>query len=539
MKSFLLIALVACSPPERGPRSQPAGAATPHAGGTLRISLPVGVRSLDPSIAYDEATAYIVHPLFDTLIDYGVLDLTIRPRLAERWEISPDGRTYRFWLRPGITYNEGTPIVAADFVYSLERALSTAESPFGPYLGEVEGAAELVAGKAAHCVGISAPSERELVIRLTRSNAAFLHVLTMTFATPQRADHVAAAGNQLRRTPLASGPYELESWDEGERIVLRRNPRYDDPARGRIDSLIVLENIPNDTQFLMFERGDLDTAEHLAAPDKLWLATQPAWAPYVHKRALMSVFGMRMNVRKKPFDDRRVRQAFNYALDKDHVVKLLNGGAVPAHGILPPDMLGRDDTLAPYPHDPAKARALLAAAGYPDGFDVDYVTTNDDEAERIAASLQADLAEVGVRVHVSLVSFATWITAIGKPDGAAFSLATWLGDFPDPTNFLDVKFHSRAIAEDNSQNDSFYANPELDALLDAAREQLDPVARSALYHRAEHILYDDAPWVWGYHQLMVEVTQPYVRDYEPHPVRIRDYTSAWLDLGPDGEPVPR
>ncbi len=240
-----------------------------------------------------------------------------------------------------------------------------------------------------------------------------------------------------------------------------------------------------------------------------------------------------------PFNDRRVRQAFNYAADKDHVVKLLNRGAVASHGLLAPGVLGRDDTLAPYPHDPAKARALLAEAGYANGLSVDYTTTSDDEALTLAASLQSDLREIGVDMHVTVLAWGTYVTTIGKPDGAPFSLGSWSGDFADPVAFFDPRFHSRAITSENSVNDTFYANPELDALLDAARVEPDTARRAAIYKRVERILYDDAPWISSYHRLSTEVTQPYVRDYTPHPVWFRDYTSAWLDLDPDGKPVPR
>jgi ABC-type transport system substrate-binding protein len=253
----------------------------------------------------------------------------------------------------------------------------------------------------------------------------------------------------------------------------------------------------------------------------------------------MNVFGSRMNVRVPPFSDRRVRQALNYALDKRHTQRLLNGTTAPSHGILPPGMLGRDPDLAPYPHDVARARALLAEAGHPDGLDLEYLTTNDEETEKVAASLQSDLAEAGVRVRITVASWATWQTATGRPDGSAFSFANWTADYPDPTNFFDPRFHSRSIKPDASTNDSFYANPELDALLDAARAELDPERRDALYRRAERILYDDAPWIWDYHRVTTEVVQPYVRGYAPHPIWIRDFTSAWLDLGPDGSPVPR
>src|SRR5687768_6158185 len=113
-------------------------------------------------------------------------------------------------------------------------------------------------------------------------------------------------------------------------------------------------------------------------------------------------------------------------------------------------------------------------------------------------------------------------------------MSSWLMDYPDPTNFLDIRFHSRMISDHNSNNDSFYRNPEVDRLLDEARKDLDPARREAAYHRVERILYDDAPWLWHYHPVVMEVVQPYVRDFELHPVLVRDFRAVWLD-----EKVPR
>jgi ABC-type transport system substrate-binding protein len=534
-----VVLATACAPADRGPRFRPTGATTPRDGGTLRFAVKDQVRTLDPTIVNDEVGLFLLHPLFDTLVDFSPTGLDLVPRLAERWRVSPDGLTYTFELRPDITFRDGAPITAAHFKYSLERALRAQDSPSTEYLGDIAGARDVIDGKATACAGIIAPSDRRLVIQLARVNPALLDILTMSFATPQRPEHVTAAGDQLRRLPDATGPFELASWDEGNQVVLRRNLHYFDPARAHLDEIVMLENIPRDTQFQMFERAELDAAEKLAAPDYLFVMSEPAWQPYVHRTVMMNAYGSRMNVRQEPFDDRRVRQALNYALDKGHTARLLNGTTVPAHGILPPGMLGRDPELPPYPHDVARARELLTEAGYPDGFDVEYMTTNDEETENVAGSLQSDLAEAGVRVHIRVMSWAAWQTAVGQQQGPAFSYTGWAADFPDPINFFDPKFHARSIKPSDSTNDSFYANPDLDALLDAARQELDERKRAALYRRAERILYDDAPWIWDYHRLAIEVTQPYVQGYEPHPIRQRDYTSAWLDLNADGSPVPR
>jgi len=535
----LAVAVAACGPVDRGPRYQPAGATTPRDGGVLRFAIPTAVRTLDPTIGYDDVSFFVLHPLFDTLVDYAPGGLDLVPRLAERWTISPDGRTYAFELRAGIAFSDGAPITAAHIKYSLERALATADSPFSQFLVDIVGAPDVIDHTAAACAGIVADGDRRLVITLAASNPAFLNIMAMPFTTPQRADRVAAAGDQLRRRPDATGPFELASWDEGSRLVLRRNPHYYDPTRAHVDEIVALEGIARDTQFQMFERGELDTAEGLAAPDYLFVVSEPAWQPYIHHAVGMNAFGSRMNVQVKPFDDRRVRQALNYALDKRHTARLLNGTTVASHGVLPPGMFGRDASLPPYPHDVARARGLLAEAGYPHGFDAEYVTSSDDEAEKVAGSLQSDLAEVGVRIHITVMAWATYGAAIGDRQGPAFSLASWVADYPDPSNFIDPRFHSRSIQATGSTNDSFYANPALDALLDQARHELDPGSRGAMYQRAERILYDDAPWIWDYHRVTTEVVQPYVRGYYTHPIWLRDYTSVWLDVGSDGAPVIR
>jgi ABC-type transport system substrate-binding protein len=511
----LLVLAIACNAPDRGPRFHAAGSTEPRTGGELHLALKDGVSGLDPSVAYDEASWFIIHPIHDTLVDYDAGTKLVL-RLAERWEVTADGLTYRFWLRPGVRYSDGRAIVAADFGTALERARTLKTSQFGPFLADV--------------ATITARGERELEIKLATRNAAFLNVLAMPFAAPVTADHLARMNNNLRRNPLASGPYELVSWDEGQRIVLRRNPHYFDPTRQRIDRMVVYEMMPRETQFLMFERGELDAVERLSltAPDYTWISNEPAWAPYVQRRNNLSAFGSRFDVRMKPFDDKRVRQALNYAIDRRSTVKLLNGASEPAHGLLPPGTFGRDDSITPYPHDPARARALLAEAGYPNGFAVEYMTTADEDAEKLAQSMQSDLAKVGVRMSITLVSQTTYITAVAKPGLVPFSYQGWFGDYPDPTSFFDPKFHSRAIGE-GSTNDTGYRNPEVDGLLDAARAELDPEKRAAMYRRVERLLYDDAPWIFDYHRMTVEVTQPYLRGYRPHPIWLRDFTSAWID----------
>jgi ABC-type transport system substrate-binding protein len=483
-----LLALAACRPPDRGPIDRAPSE-------TLHIAAKDAVVTLDPTFAYDDASMLAVHAQHATLVAFDRAGAIV-PDLAEHWTISADGLDVTFALRADLAYGDGGEIAARDIVAAIERARTMPDSPYAGY----------VAGIAA----ISAPDARTVVVRLRAPDAHLLPTLALPFTSP---------GGER-----ASGPFVLARWDRGRRVVLARNPHYWDRDHVSIAAIELLESVPRETQFLMFESGALDAVDGMASADYQWLASQPAWQPYIHRRALLDAYGSRMNVTKKPFDDRRVRQALNYAIDKTHMLRILGGTAEPAHGVLPPGLAGVDASLAPYPHDPAKARALLAAAGYPHGFEIAYAVQADDEAQRVATSLQADLAEVGVRVRLEVTAFASYTAILGSADGTPFAKAGWIADFPDAASFFEPLFHSRGIAATNATNWSFYANPRVDELIDRARAHPDP----AIDRELERILYEDAPWIFEYHQMLVEVTQPYVRDYEPHLVWRRDYTHARL-----------
>jgi ABC-type transport system substrate-binding protein len=232
-----------------------------------------------------------------------------------------------------------------------------------------------------------------------------------------------------------------------------------------------------------------------------------------------------LNTQKKPFDDRRVRQAFNYAINKEDSVRLAGGRAVVANGFLPPYVPGHDPHRPPYPHDPARARALLAEAGYASGLAVTYTTLRDDLAQKLAHSIQADLAEVGVRVDIEQLTFPAYLDAMSRGE-LSFAFLGWSMDFPDPWDFLEVKFHGRMIG---STNETKYDNPEVDRLLDAARAEPDRSKRLDLYRRAEDLIYADCPAVWHNFPVAVDVWQPVVRGAGRHPVRGLFFRDAWFD----------
>lgn len=530
-----------CRDNAKGPRFDGYGAAVPTRGGVLQFTIPQEVATLDPAIGYDTGSMYAIHHMYETLLGYGGAgqDSQLQPMLAETWSVSEDGATYSFTLRENLRYWDGTPCVADDIKYALERVLTIARSPFTQYVLLIEGAKAFTDGEASSVSGIRVFDDRRLEIRLREPSGAFVNILAMPFATPLSRAHVEAAGDDFRRRPLGTGPFMFDHWIEGTELSLQRNPQYWNPELPYVDGLRMVTSLPRHTAFLQLESGRLDFTSYLSSADYIWLMQNDAWRSFVQSIPGINTYGAQMNTSRPPFDDKRVRQAFNYAIDKHRLVKIWNGRAQVAHSMLPPHLIGHNPSLAPYPHDPDRARALLAEAGYPDGFDIEYAVYNDEMAERVAQSIQADLRAVGVRVTIQVMAVGAFLNTIRRPDGARFAAGGWLMDFPDPSNFLNVNFHSRSISEMNSNNSSFFVNRQLDAILDDALAETDADVRRQLYQRADALLHEQAPWVWGYHQAYTLVHQPYVRDLALHPVWILDLRAVWLDLGPGGTRVQR
>ncbi|MEM9490294.1 MAG: ABC transporter substrate-binding protein, partial [Myxococcota bacterium] len=415
----------------------------------------------------------------------------------------------------------------------LERVLTLPASPFASFLRKIAGVEAYASGEAKEVSGLRVLDDRRLEIHLSEPDATLPMVLAMKFATPLRRDHVARVGNDIRRMPLGTGPFMLTEWQEGSKLVFARNPHYWEESRPYLDGLIMHSNVPLEMAFLRFEAGQLDMVTPLSAADYLWLAERPDWRPYIDVPDSLSTIGVRMNCQRPPFDDVRVRQALNYGVNKDNIRKILNGTVTSAHGILPDSLPGHNPRIEPYPYDPERARALLAEAGYPDGLTIDYVTIPAFPHQRNAQAMQADLRRIGVDMRIELVSPGALFGAIGERDFAPFSFVGWQVDYPDPSSFIDVNFHSRMIGDSQSNNNTFYANPQLDRLIDAAKNERDPRKRRGMYEEIDAILHRDAPWIWLYHFVFVSARQPYLAGFKPHPMWRHDYREAWLDLPAD------
>ncbi len=502
--------------------------AQPIRGGTLRVAMRSDIRSLDPAIAYDSDSIPVTRLLFRGLLEYDD-GVNLVPGQASDWNISPDGKTYTFHLKPGVKFSNGREVEAQDYVFSFERILDPAtDSPGQGFFTDIEGAAQFTAGKANHVSGLSAPNKQTLVIQLQKPLYTFRYVLAMTFAAVVPRDIVQKYGKDFQYHLAGSGPYQLVEIRRGIRWRLVRNPYYTGPD-GYVDAVDVLIIADGSTETMMLERNEVDRV-WAGPPEASLFAHDPrrrSWLVGVPTVGTDYVF---MNTEMKPFDNVLVRQAVNYAINRGRLIKLAGGFGTVAHGIVPPAMSWTNTSLPHYEHDPEKARALLRQAGYPNGLQTTIGYLGDQLVfERMAAGIQQDLKEAGIDVSLRPANFTAFDYEATTRHQIPCGLWGWFQDYPDPSDFLDVLFNGRYITETDCNNTTFYNNPEVNSLLDQATSSLNKDERTRLFQQAESRIMQDAPWAPLIHEVFPILYNPRVHGTQPHPVWLWRYEWMWLD----------
>jgi ABC-type transport system substrate-binding protein len=522
--ALALLASACAVPLDPPPEGDPSGGSAARRGGVLRLAGGDDVRTLDPAIGYDSVSWSFEGMLFNMLVDYD--DGThIVPELAESWDMSPDGRRFTFQLRTDVRFSSGRPFGAADVKYSLERLLKPAiHSQGAEFFLDIEGARAYHAGDAGDVRGIVAAGNR-VEFTLGAPDPLFLHKLAMPFAAVVDREAVERAGDQdFSRQPVGTGPFMLEEWVYGQRLRLKRNPYYFRPDRPYLDGVELIIGASDQLAWFKYQRGELDVAGIPSAEFSRVMADGRYRAVLLERTTLRTQY-VGINCALAPFDRVEVRRALNLAIDKQRLLELIDGRGVIANAILPPDMPGADAARTPYPLDPAAARAALARAGLASGTEAILWSTRDDGSMRIAQSIQQDLRGVGVTLRIKPVDFPALIEAIRHPGQVPLFILGWEADFPDASNFLTVLLHSRSR---DTNNHTFYSNPEVDRLLDEADATLDEPRRLELFRRAETLILADAPWVPLFHPVSFAVRHPRVRDYQLHPLRPARLEATWL-----------
>jgi oligopeptide transport system substrate-binding protein len=470
--------------------SGPAGAtlSTARAAAADRATILLGqADSLDPARQGDIESAAVSAQLFETLtaIDAG---LQTRPALAASWEFRDDGTTVVFHLRPNLTFSDGSPLTAADVVRSWLRIVDPANpSPLVSLMGDVSGALAHAHGDATDpaSVGLSAQGD-DVVVRLTRPASDFPTIVASpTFGIVPPDIDTGGNGFQPGDRFVGSGGYTLVS-DDPTMTTLAANPHYwaGAPAIRTID---LLHDVGGRSPVTAFESGDVDLAD-VSSFDASWLAYDATLGPQLRRSDGLALRYYGFDTSRPPFDDVRVRQAFARAVDWRRLIALTSTGAsTPATGMVPPGVPGRTDKDFLPPHDPAGARALLAAAGYPEGrgFPVTVLLGGGAEDRAFVAEIQRELG-VAIRVEVQNDGFFERLQA-DPPQ--IFSMG-WVADYPGPNDFLGILLGSGA-----SNNYGRWSSSEFDAAIGQAQAARDPAAARAAFDAAEGIVRDEAPTI--------------------------------------------
>lgn len=500
----------------------------------FRFPLEANPPNLDPVKVQDVTSDSIARKIFNGLIRYDK-DMRPAPDLAEaipEWNAATN--SYTFKLRKGVKFHNGREVKAADVKYSWERLLDPEISERLQILEPVVGARDKIERQAAEARGIEVLDDYTVRVTLTGPSPTFLCEIGMVNAAivPREAVEAAAkAGVSFGRRPVGTGPFKLVKWRENCWLELAR---HDDYFKGRpkLDR-IVFEVIPDPQARLdHFTHGGFEVCDipfgrlkNLREEHPEWIAQNPTFRTNYLGIAIQrpltppSPPGGRgqgegsQNAPTKPLGvNLKLRQAINHAINRQYITDvILEGRGQPAYSILPPGMMAHDPGLKGWSYDPAKAKALLAEASYPEGAGLPVFALlyrNDPDIKKIVLAIHSDLEAVGIHAEMQALDWGAFLDKVGKDPPDLFYLG-WIADYNDPDNFLYYLFDTRQFG--SAGNETRYANVEVDRLLELARATMDQAARVRLYQQAERIIVGDCPWVIIENRVNYILLQPNVR----------------------------
>jgi oligopeptide transport system substrate-binding protein len=486
--------------------------------------------TMDPHLSGDATSAEYVVEIYSGLMTYDQ-DLNLIPDVAESYEISEDGLIYTFKLREEAVFQDGKTITAEDFKWSFERACDPAiESPTAhTYLGDIVGCQDKLAGQAQEVTGVKVVDDQTLELTIDEPKGFFLAKMTYPTAFVLDQENVEANPDWAISEPNGSGPFKLSQYEPEEAIILERNENYYREPKPVLKMVIYLTaGINLMTGYEQgFSIGQGQQANFDAIPlsiSELNRATDPnnpLSKEFVSTPGL-DIQYLGFNVRQPPFDDPNIRQAFNLALDKRRLVRLIFQDTVPvANGIVPPTMPGyQNPDLSDFEFDPERALELVAESSYGDVSELPEITLSvsgqgGGVGPVIEAIVESYKENLGIELAVEQTPWPEFLGDLNNPNAPyqIYQLG-WIADYPDPQNFLEVLFHSKS-----NQNHGGYSNPEVDATLDQARKAQDPAEREALYQKAEQMILEDAAWVPLYFGVENWLVKPYVQGYQIPPLK--------------------
>jgi peptide/nickel transport system substrate-binding protein len=486
---------------------------------TLVVSIAADPTGLDPEAVLNNTSGFVMATIYDSLVKYKAGSVDVEPGLAESWQASEDGLTYTFHLRKGIKFHDGTPFTAPNYIKTIKRLLDKSDPDSIFNTGPVEGYIDDTYGDVT---SYTAPDDYTVVFKFKESSAPFTTNLAMVWNGVVSPEAVHKYGKDFRNHPVGTGPFIFKEWRPNDQIVLDANPDYWG-GKPKVDHLIFKEIPEAQAALLAIKRGDVHIMGDVGSQiipaarqdSNLVIVTQPG----------LAVSGVGMPWGVKPFDNQKVRQALNYAIDRDALDKtLFQGLATPMTSPLPEAEWGFDPSLKGYPYDPAKAKELLKEAGFPNGFKTELLTYNsprgyNSAGPNLAVAIQGMLQKVGVEASVRQSEMGAYLAEIRNKEKQFpnMFMVGWTGDNGDPDNFLYELFGSANIPVTNTPR---YKNPEVDKILVEAQHEPNHDKRVALYKTAQKMILDDAPWIFVNSLTQARVIRKEVKGFQLNPTQM-------------------
>lgn len=468
-------------------------------------------QSLDPHTVTATNDFRILVNIYDGLVRYKDGTLEVEPALAESWTVSDDGKTYTFKLRKDVTFHDGSAFDAEAVKFNFDRMLRE-DHPFyntGPFP---------LSFNFSTIEAVNALDSDTVEFKLKEAFAPFLSNLAYPTGLIVSPAAVEKSGKEYGRSPAGTGPFKFVEWQSGQRVVVERNPDYWDGAPA-LEAVVFRPITDANTRVAEMMAGGLDVMVEVPADN---LATFRDDANFVvTEQAGPHVWFAILNAKSGPFADKKVRQAANYAVNKQVLVdNVLQGSATIAAGPIPPAFNWVETTTKPYPYDPEKAKALLAEAGVTNPEITFYVTEGGSgmlDPITMGAAIQADLQAVGFNVKIETYEWNTFLGRVnpgleGKADMAEMA---WMTNDPDTVPYLTLR--TGAMPENGGFNSGYYSNPKVDELLEQARQSTDQTERGKLYGEVQSIVHEDAPWLFVANWKQNAVTTALVKEFKLQP----------------------
>jgi peptide/nickel transport system substrate-binding protein len=478
---------------------------------------------LDPAHETDGLSFNVTSQVLQGLVAFKPGTFDVIPAIAKSWSTSPDGTVWTFKLNEGLKFSDGTPLDAEAVKFNFDRWRLKSNPYHGNYPYPYY--QSYFAGFPGLIKDVKVLDPATVKVTLAAPQGPFLrNIASSPFAIGSPAaiekDMLAYA-----LAPTGSGPYILAEWVKDDHITLTANPSWTGPKP--VYTRVIVRDIPDQsTSVLSLQKGDIDGLTDPRPDDAKAFAGNKDVV--VYRQPANNVAYLALNVEKKPFDDVRVRQAVAYAVDVNALVKGLYGeGAVVNGNFTPPGMLGENPALKPYPQDIAKAKSLLAAAGFPNGLKTELFFGTAPrpylpEPQRVAEAIQSDLRKAGIEVTLEPYEWGVYLQKIRNGEHP-LALIGWTGDNGDPDNFFYPLLDRDSAIKGQAQNISFWKDPKFHELIIAGQRTVDDAKRRSIYMRANAMVHEQVPVVAFVHAAVPLVMSAKVGGVIPRPDSILNF----------------